>query len=367
MALLALVMSATASAADRERASMRIGDDVFVAGDRAVLRHDVAGDALLAGGEVELAGAVGGDAVLAGGRVELDGRVEEDLYAAAGELVIRGNVGGSARITAGEIDLHQDASIGDGASIAGGRIELDGRIGRYAQIAGGSVRLNGRVDGDVTVRSGELAVGPDAIIEGRLIYRGDREARVSPSAQVRGGVASVASSDDERRFAKRVFRWFSVAWLIGWVLVGIVLLALLPGATRAVTDTVRARPGASLLVGLALIIALPILIVIVAITIIGLPLALLLAALYVVLLPLGYLAAVAALGDWLAPRLRRAKPVTTLVRLGAFVLALTAVYLVTRVPVLGGVLICALILVGMGALALAMRRRGPPPPAAAQA
>jgi cytoskeletal protein CcmA (bactofilin family) len=356
--LAVLSLAAGSIACGSERETVRVGDDVFVAGDEAAFRGDLAGDALLAGGKVVLDGAVGGDAVLAGGDLDIRGNITQDLYAAGGELEVAGRIGGSARIAGGEIRIADTASIAGGLSAAGGRIELDGHAGEYAQIAGGKVRINGRVDGDVRVSSGELVVGPDAVIEGRLTYRGPRDARVSSAAQVRGGVVNVRDERRHGRTLERVFGWFAFVWLAGWTLVGILLLALLPGASRAVTDTVRSRPGAALLLGLAVLCVVPILIVLVAITVVGIPLALLLLLAYLLLLPLGYLAAVAAIGDTLLPRLRGSKPSTTPLRIGAFILMLVLIYLLTRIPVLGGAIAFALILAGMGGLALALAARG---------
>jgi hypothetical protein len=123
---------------------------------------------------------------------------------------------------------------------------------------------------------------------------------------------------------------------------------------------VRSRPGPALLVGVALLLAVPIVIVLVGITLVGIPLALLLLCLYFVLLPLGYLAAVATLGDWLLPRMRGTKPITTPMRIGAFVIVLIVIYLVTRIPLLGGLVALGLLLAGMGGLVLSILRRGSP-------
>jgi hypothetical protein len=353
LSLLALAPQASLSTEGR---SSRVGNDVFAAGDHAAIRAEVNGDALLAGGEVTLEGRVGGDAALAGGRIALRGDVGEDVYAAGGELTIAGRIGGSARLAGGEITVTEDASVADGLSLAGGRIELLGHVGQYAQIAGGEVRINGRVDGDVNVSSGSLVVGPDTVIEGRLTYRGREEARVSENARVRDGVVHVPARRHGRAF-ERMFTTFTVIWLAGWTIVGILLLALLPHASRTVTDTLRARPGTALLVGLALLCVIPIVIVLGAITVVGLPLALLLVCLYLVLLPIGYLISVAALGDWLLPKLRRGKPVTTAMRIGTFILAIIIVYLLTRVPMLGGLVALLVVLAGIGALGLSIGRR----------
>ncbi|MGH8285864.1 MAG: hypothetical protein ACRETT_08870 [Steroidobacteraceae bacterium] len=355
---LALAFAATGVALGGEQ-SLRVGNDVFLAGDEAAFRSDVTGDALLAGGEVSFEGSTGGDAVLTGGRVRVRGNIGEDLYAAGGEVSVSGTISGSARIAGGKVRIDESAQINDGLSVAGGRVELNGHAGRYAQIAGGEVRIDGRVDGDVDVSSGELVIGPRAVIEGRVTHRGPRAPRVDSSAQVQGGVHHVPSKGDGRAL-RNLFTFAAFLWLAGWTIVGILILGLLPGASRAVTDTARSRPWAAVLLGLALCFAIPVVIVLCAITLVGIPLALLLLCLYFVLLPLGYLASVATLGDWLLPRLRGGKPVTTPMRIGAFVLVLVVAYLITRIPVVGGLIVLALLLAGLGGLVLAVAQRRQP-------
>jgi cytoskeletal protein CcmA (bactofilin family) len=357
-AMLGFLASGTVSPSEDER-SVALGNDLFRAGDRVVVTDAVTGDALLAGGAVEMRGSAGGDVAAAGGEVEIAGDVGEDLYAAGGRVTVRGKVGGSARLAGGEVEIEENASLEDGVTIGGGEVRVRGHVGRYLQVAGGEVRIDGRVDGDVNVSSGRLSVGPDAVISGRLTHRGPREPRVDSGAQIAGGVQHVAERRDGR-VASGVLSAFSFVWWLGWTLIGVLLIALLPQATRAVTDHIRSRPGAAALFGLAVLVLVPVAILITFITVIGIPLAILLLLLYVLVLPLGYLASVVALVDALLPRVRKAAPPSTLMRVGAFVLIAIVVFLVTRIDFIGGLVGFALLIVGLGGLALVARRASKP-------
>jgi cytoskeletal protein CcmA (bactofilin family) len=354
-----------ATAVGSEERSTTLGNDVFRAGDRVVFTDTVTGDALLTGGSVELQGSVGGDVAAAGGDIDLGGSVGQDLYAAGGRVTVRGKVSGSARLAGGEVEVAESASIEDGVSIGGGEVTLRGHVGRYLQVAGGNVRLNGRVDGDVNVSSGRLSVGPDAVISGRLRHRGPDEPDVDSGAQIGGGVEHTATRHDDRVLGG-VFGVFSFVWWLGWTLIGVLLIALLPQATRTITDRIRERPGASALLGFAALCIVPIAILITAITLIGIPIAILLTLAYFLLLPLGYLAAVAAVVDALLPRLQQAAAPTTLMRVGLFVGIAVVIYLVTRIDFVGGLVAFALLIIGLGGLLFAARpgtRRGTPAPA----
>jgi cell division protein FtsW (lipid II flippase) len=89
-------------------------------------------------------------------------------------------------------------------------------------------------------------------------------------------------------------------------------------------------------------------------------LALLLLFLYLLLLPLGYLASAAAIGEWLLSRTQGGAQLLTRQRILMLIGVLSALFVLTRIPVLGAVLRFLLILAGIGSLVMAsaLRHRG---------
>lgn len=330
----------------------RLGDDLFVAGDAVAWQQATPGDAALVGRTVEAGGKVGGDAMLAGRNVEVAATIGQDLYAAGGAIRVTGTVGDSARLAGGEVTIAPAASIDGGASLAGGRVTIDGRIGRYASVAAGATRVNGRIDGDLTVAGGELALGPQAVVQGRLAYRGPQPAQIAAGAQVQGGIDQPRA--DASSGSSVWMLWWGAAWIVGWVAAGAVLLVAAPRVTRRVTDALRARPLASSLFGLLLLLGLPLLIVLLMVTVIGVPLGLLSIALYLVLVPIGTLASAAALGDWALAR--RGASARTSRRVLAMALALVVLFALALVPYVGWLVWMLSVLFGIGAIALAFAR-----------
>jgi cytoskeletal protein CcmA (bactofilin family) len=331
--------------------SRQLGNDTFATGGSVSLDEEIYGDAIAAGGEVTITAPVRGDALLAGGEVELEGTVDEDVYAAGGEVEVSGHVAGSARLAGGDIEVGSDAIIDGAVSIMGGDVTIDGRLGQYLQVAAGSTRIDGVVEGDVEVSGGELTLGPGAVINGSLTFRGPDAPELEEGATVRGEVQHIV--EKEHKSMKAMFGLFGLLWLVGWLLVGWIVLALWPGFARAVVDTARQRTAASFVIGLALLVGVPALLVALAITLIGLPLALLLLCVYLLLLPLGYLAAAAAIGEWLLGRFRRGAEIATRHRVFMLLGVLVALFVVTRVPYLGGLVCFVVLLAGMGSLVLA--------------
>jgi cytoskeletal protein CcmA (bactofilin family) len=356
------------AAALAQQQELRLGRDLFVGGNSITVRDQVAGDAILAGGQVSLTGPIGGDAAVAGGEVAIGGSIAQDLYAAGGQLRIDGAVMGSARLAGGDIRISRGARIADGLTAAGGRIALEGEMGSYANIAGGSLSIDGKINGNVEAAGGSLRLGPTAVIQGQLTYRGPQAAEVEAGAQVLGGIRNVSYEPPMYQRSLPVFLGImALIWFIGWAIVGALLLGLLPHQTRYVTLTARARPWFAALIGLITLVVTPFVIVLLLMSVVGIPLAILLALLYLVLLPFGYLAGVATIGDWLLPRLQRdPAQATTGWRIGAFLIALLAVAILTQIPFIGWLGGLILLMLGMGALLLALFQPGRPRPTVEQ-
>jgi hypothetical protein len=353
--LLAVVLvGVNADASGDPMRERHLGRDTFVAGDEVVLRDEIEGDALAAGGRVTLDGRVGGDAVVAGANVDLDGSVANDLYAAGGLVRIASSVSGSARVAGGEVRLVRQASIADGLTVAAGRIAIEGRVGGYALLTGGSVVIDGEIDGDVRVAGGELRIGPNAVIDGSIIYRGPQPAQIDRAATIRGPMRNILyAREGWQRWWLTAIVVFALVWFIGWAIVGSLLLGLFPHATRRVTGIARTRPWLAVLIGFVALVVMPVVIALLLVTLVGIPLALVVMLVYLALLPLGFLAGAATISDWLLQRPRgAAAPPGTGWRIALFVLVLLAVTILAQVPFIGWFAGLLLWMLGIGAILL---------------
>lgn len=343
--LLAVVLGGAAFAAE-QAPQQRLGDDFYTSAGEVAAPANVAGDAFAAGGRLALTGTVGGDAVVAGGSVNIEASVGQDLYAAGGEVRVANTVGGNARIAGGRVIVAPDAAIEGSATIAGGNVTLDGSVGGYVLISAGRTEINGRIDGDLRVAGGALSLGPEAVVRGRLDYRGAEPANLAPGAQVQGGIEQ---STMDRNFGAAI--GMLVVWLIGLILVAAALLAFAPRATRAVAQGLRMRPVASPLLGLALFVGMPIVGGLLMITMVGIPLGMLTISAWFTLSLLGYFATAIALGDAVS---ERRGPANRAKRIGAAAIAVLALFALGQIPYVGWMVWVLAILFGMGAVALAI-------------
>jgi len=346
----------------------QLGDDTFVAGGEIRIDDELPGDVLAAGGRVELAGSIGGDAVVAGGGIEIASAVADDVYAAGGRVELSGPVGGSARLGGGEIVIERGARIEGGVSLGGGHALIEGFVGRYLQGGAGKFRLNGSVDGDVDVGAGELEIGPEARIEGRLRYRSEHEARIDPAARIAGGVERVEFTRDWQSRVTQVarpFAWFmSALWLLGSALLGILLLIAWPAFTARAARAARSQSLQSAMLGFAFVVAVPVLVVLLFVTVIGIPLGIATLLGYLITLIIGWLLTAIALGDLAVERLAPARSERLGSRVLAFLLAFVLITLALKIPWLGSILRLVVLVLGTGALVLALYRSWSQPAAA---
>jgi hypothetical protein len=344
-------------AREHDTAARTFGNDLFMAGSEVRVTEGSPGDAVLAGGWISTSGAVHGDEVATGGKVDLGANVDGGLYAAGGRVRLDGKVGHNARIAGGHVEVAPEADVQGGLTVGGGEVAVNGRVGKYLQVGAGSTRIDGHVGGDVDVASGELNVGPDAVIDGVLTYYGPQPATVASGALIHGGTHYIERKHWNPRGHRRGFGVGAWIWLAGWIIAGSVLLALWPGFSRSVSEAARRQPGIALLLGFAVLVCVPMALLFLIISIIGIPLALLLLCLYLLLLPLGYLAAAAAIGEWLLSRMQHGAEVLTRQRILMLIGVLIVLFVLTRMPLLGGTLRFLLIIAGIGSLVIASAAR----------
>lgn len=355
----ALLMGSSGSLAAPPALEERLlGDDRFLAGERVELGAATSGDVIAAGGTVRLDAGVGGDAVLAGGEVTVSGAVADDVYAAGAEVELAGRVDGNARLAGGKVRVSSGAEVGGGLSVAGAEVVMAGRAGRYLSVAGREVVIEGTVDGDVEVSAAELRVGPRAVIQGAIRYRGEEPAQVAAGATVAGGVHQ--NLEPEAR-GIAALSWMialgAIAWFVGWLALGVLWWSQWPASIAAAAEVARRRAPAALAVGFAVLVGTPAAGVLLFLSGVGAPLALMLAPLYLLALPLGYFATALRAARWL---LARARP-NAAPRLWSRTLSLAAVLVVFALlgslPVLGWLGSMAITALGLGSLLLLLTER----------
>lgn len=377
--------AASAPAAPAAAGTATTGDrNVYSAGGQVRPAGPIAGDFAAAGGRVIVDQPVGGDASLIGGSVDLRAPVGDDVRAVGGDINIESTVGGELFASGGHITVTRAASVARAARIYGANVTLDGRIDGPLEASAQSIVINGELRGDVRLMAESIELGPAARVGGTLHYTSKAELKRAEGATIAGAVtredsAAAQPQTPSERGSTATGRRVDKAWgqgllwagtfmgLLAMLACAAVLLAVAPGFARQTGGRIHASPWLALAVGFAAVVAVPMLAVLLFITILGIPLGVIVLALYPALLLLGFVVGALFIARLIPAALRKPPPTTFGAGMGYAALALLAILLLGQVPVLGGVVIAAVSLVGIGACVLELygrrQRPGLPPPA----
>jgi hypothetical protein len=338
-------------------------DRKFRSGSQITVRQNetIPDDLYASGGRVEVAGGVRGDLVAAGGQVSVTGTVDEDVIAAGGRIEIAGDVNGDARVAGG--DVRVEGSVAEDVLVTGGTIVIaeGAEIGGDLVFSSGQMTLDGNVDGDVLGGAGDYS----------------SDGSIGGSERVSSGRPEAGPPSSGDRLLGAVRRYIAI------VAVGALLLWLAPRVLRGPAVHARTKPLPSLGVGALGAIGYVALVVVIV-------LAAVLLSIVLGLLGLDSLVATLGVGALLALALVTfafavviafiADAIVGLVAgslvwrsnngggrgrsIGALALGVALVVIATAIPILGDIIKLLVVLVGLGALLMALRPRHSPEPTA---
>lgn len=330
------------------------------------------GNYYAAGNKIEIFGTVNGDVFLAGNDIVIDSsNINGDIFAAGNTVSIRGKVNGSLRLVGQKLnvdaevtknilaasqnlDINKDAKIQGHVTFAGQSASVYGLVGGHWESALENLRLNGQIVGDADVYLGSqdkqltnIDLANDAKINGHLKYWSSQVLSLDPN-KVSQGIEHQSIAQTIKNRTKQGFGLFG--WL--WEFLSMLVIALLwwhwhKKFFYESSDLIQKNKGKGLLWGFLSLIAMPILIILLMITVIGIPLALIVLAAWLVTLCLAKIIAAWLLihfvqkawwkkyhgQDWI------------LLVLGIFIMSLLA-----KVPVIGWLVCLVFYLWALGAI-----------------
>jgi hypothetical protein len=343
------MLSAAALAQETELGGkLRSGQEIVVPAGETV--DD---DLYASAGTVRIDGRVDGDLIATGGQVTVAGTVTGDVLAAAGSTTISGEVGGDVRVATGQTRVQ--GQIGEDLLVAAGQASLDSgaRVGRDLIFAVGRMTMDGTVGGSVLGTTGNYLR--------RGSVAGSERVSVQQRAEEQPPTVAERVLDGLRRYVSILVVGAVMLWLLARVLLGAANAVL-------VRPLVSFGVGILAVIGVVVVLVLVILLAVLVAILLGLlglgSLAgvtvfggILLAAVFVFLLlvAVGF-GAQAAVGLALGRLLLRGETRSFGRAFGALALGVLVVVLVSAIPLVGGGLQALLVLLGLGALMLALRR-----------
>ncbi len=247
-------------------------------------------------------------------------------------------------VVTGRAEVREGETV-DNVVIADGPAVVAGTVTNGVVAFNGDVLVTGTVEDEVVAFNGRVTVRDGGVVEGDVVSRHE------PVERGGGRIEGSWERWDASAFnsAAGIFTWLAV-WLavtLSTLLLGLILWLLLPGAAHAVHAARRTRIGAVIGWGLVVSIGLPLLAAVAMATLVLLPLGLAVLLALALIYGIGYTTAAWLLGRAI---LSRAHPV------GAFLVGWAILRVLALVPVLGGLVWSAAIVVGLGAIVVAASR-----------
>lgn len=332
--------------------------NVYLAGGDVRIATPVAADLLAAGGRVSVEGDVGADAAVAGGSVDIRAPVSQDLRAAAGSLTIERNVGADLVAAGGTVKIDGAAQVAGAAWLAGRELDVAGRVGKGARLYGDRIVLSGQITGDTSMYGREIVLAPTARIDGNLSYASESALPDSQRAQVSGTITRLEAPPGWEQAETRgnAWSWFHPLFIVSMLICGMLLHLLFPKAVDGVGRAIAQYPMRSVLIGIALLFAVPPVAILFLATVVGLPIGFALLLLYPLSLLLGYLATAFFIGQKIAGALKQtepaAEPLTSKKQALFLALSLLVLSIALALPFLGGFILILAVVTGLGGWAV---------------
>ena len=336
-----------------------VDDDLYVGANTVIIDGTINGDLWAAGNVITINGIVNGSVMAAGRIVNINGDIGHAVRAAGETINISSDVDGDVMVGGSQVNIASTARVGGDLLLGAGNARIDGLIEGVIKGGGGDVTISSEVRGDVALKVESLTILPTANIQGNLTYTSEEEADIQAGAQIGGVTTHNLPEVKEERARGFPFVLFSgiggkVTGFIMALLAGLVIILLAPRRLTSVAESIRSRPGPSAGWGAVILFATPIAAIIVCITIIGIPLGLIALALWGIAIYLAQIPVGLFIGRWIIGHFRGVEGKAIMV--GALALGLVILRLLSLIPHLGFFIGLAVILFGLGAVVVTLRR-----------
>jgi len=338
----------------RERVVLRAGQEIqgdyFAFGPHVEISGTVHGDVYAAGGEVLVDGVVDGDLIVAGGDVTLSGKVAQDARVAGGNVTISGQINRNATLGGGSVHLTDSAHIEGNLLVGAGNLQLAGLIDRDARIGAGNVTLSNKIGGDLAVAAAAIRLTSKASVGGHFRHWSDEAPSIDEGATVLGTVTKheipeVFKGEEFRRGFAGMKLGAGAVSVASTLILGLLLLRIYPVFTPRVASTIQEQPWVVLGVGGALLLGVPLLILLCMVSVLGIPIGLMLGAMYLVTMYLGRVFVMLWLGQRLLGLVSDSPSMAW-----AFVTGLVCYFIVSVIPLVGGLVTMLTMVAGLGAI-----------------
>jgi|GEM_PF-870820 len=324
----------------------------FFAGNQIRVDGNVEGTTFVTGQDVTINGSINGDLFVAAQTISVNGTVSGNIYCAGQSLALNGQSTGDVFLGGQSINLEKGSRFGRDLFAGGATIMLNGSVQRDFHAGGGDVSINGTVGRDAKLEGGNIMILDQAVINGNLFYKSDKEAVINSSSKIVGQTDWEYVDRVDRTPEKKVNKPIMA---LGVALLNIASALLLwfiiriwkPEIWKKTSETITLHPAKTLGIGTIALIVTPILSILLMITIIGIPIGVLLGIAFAISLYLSKLIVAVFIGSWMSTRFGWVE-----IHKGVWMvlLGLVILTLLGMIPILKLLVWLILVVTGLGAI-----------------
>ncbi len=330
-----------------------IEEDLYIAGDTAIIEGVVNGDIWAACRDITISGDVMGSVNSVSGNTTLLGNVKNGVKVTGGTLIVEGKIGHDLFFAGNELNIKKNGAIGGDFYFGAKEIIIDGPVMGSLKGGGRTVIINNRIVSDVHLWLQYLTLSNGALIGGYLTYTSDEEAFIQSGAEIRG--ALIRQIPKYRDRLKKIFPFMIIAGVVAkigtflmTVLVGLVFILLMPKWINSLSEAIKKKPGASAGWGAIILFGAPIGILIAFSTVVGIALGGVVLSAYHIALYIGHIAISLCIGTLILGRITKVEKKGVI--FGSFVLGLFLITLPRFIPVFGRIVWVAAAIFGVGSI-----------------
>ena len=321
-----------------------INDDLYAAGGELYVSSKIVGDAALFGSIVKVEQDVSEDLLLFGSQVDVNGNIGDDARIIGSQINIDSQIGGDLIALGSQINIKKGSVINKDLILLGAMMDINANVNGDARLVGGIITINGPIQGDVKIDADTLRFGEGGVIRGNLEYVGEKPS--FDESKVEGEITQ--STDVPLNFkTKGQVAFGKIYFFLTLFVTGIFFMILAHNFTNRTTETIVNKSWLSLGIGILALIVVPIISIILLFTIVALPIGLFALMLWGFGIYFSLVFGAILTGKLIFGKSK----INTFVALFLGALIFT---LLTWIPVLGGIIIFAAILLGMGSMTLAL-------------
>jgi cytoskeletal protein CcmA (bactofilin family) len=347
-----------------------IKGDTYLSGARARMDGTVEGDLFIFSKEAEVTGHVTGDVIAFAQSLRVSGQVDGNVRSFVNNVTILGSVSKNLMVFGESGAIDSAGKVSGSVTMFGSRLNVDGQLGGDVLSFGDHVDINGKVGGGIHAKGNTLSIGSGAEVDGHVYFEGRNPVEVASGAKLAFPVEFHKEEHKREEAGAKYYIW-KVIWTAAFILLGLVLFALMPRFAGETTES--ATHPAAIGVGLLVLVGLPVASGIACATIVGVPLGILGFSVFVFLLITAQIVVGSLVGRWILGPTRETWDLIGRMALGLIILRAVGIVM-AHIPIIHALYPLAIILVGLGAVSMAVYRRfagpssgagsmqAPPPP-----